>query len=110
MVEKVPPLKRGRPARLSREQVLQAALKLLEKGPAEVTLNGVARALGVAPMSLYTHIRNRDDLLHGVSQLVLGQLQLRLDAAGWQGKVRQWVQQVQSHFALYPQIALPLPQ
>ena len=98
------PAKRGRPARLSREQVLQAALKLLEKGPAEVTLNGVARALKVAPMSLYTHVENRDDLLMGVSGLVLGKLQLKLDADSWEANVRLWAEQVQAHFKRYPQI------
>ena len=98
------PAKRGRPARLSRAQILQAALKLLEKGPAEVTLNGVARALKVAPMSLYTHIENRDDLLMGLSGLVLGKLQFKLDADSWKGNVRLWAEQVQAHFKRYPQI------
>ena len=99
------PVKRGRPARLSREQVLLAALSLLESGISEVSVNGVARQLNVAPMSLYTHIQNRDDLLLGVSELVLARLTLQLTAPDWQGKVRQWVSQVQTHFSLYPQIA-----
>ena len=98
-------VKRGRPARLSREQVLLAALSLLESGISEVSVNGVARQLNVAPMSLYTHIQNRDDLLLGVSELVLARLTLQLTAPDWQGKVRQWVSQVQAHFSLYPQIA-----
>ncbi len=97
--------KRGRPARLSREQVLLAALGLLESGASEVSVNAVARALDIAPMSLYTHIQNRDDLLLGVSELVLARLTLRLTASDWQGKVRQWASQVQAHFTLYPQIA-----
>ena len=98
-------VKRGRPARLSREQVLLAALSLLENGISEVSVNGVARQLNVAPMSLYTHIQNRDDLLLGISELVLARLTLQLTAPDWQGKVRQWVSQVQTHFSLYPQIA-----
>jgi AcrR family transcriptional regulator len=104
MGKKQQPVKRGRPPRLSREQILEAALKLLEKGAAEVTLNGVARALEVGPMSLYTHIENRDDLLLGVSELVLGKLQLELNADHWQDNVRLWVDQVQAHFQRYPQI------
>jgi AcrR family transcriptional regulator len=98
-------VKRGRPARLSREKVLLAALSLLESGISEVSVNGVARELNVAPMSLYTHIQNRDDLLLGVSELVLARLTLHLTAPDWRGKVRQWVSQVQGHFGLYPQIA-----
>ena len=103
-LEKKQPAKRGRPAKLSREQILKAALALLEKGPSEVTLNGVARALRVGPMSLYTHVENRDDLLQGVSGLVLEKLTLRLDADTWEGNVRLWVEQVQAHFIRYPQI------
>ncbi len=98
-------VKRGRPPRMSREQVLLAALSLLENDISEVSVNGVARQLNVAPMSLYTHIQNRDDLLLGVSELVLARLTLQLTAPDWQGKVRQWVSQVQTHFSLYPQIA-----
>lgn len=98
-------VKRGRPALLSREQVLLAALNLLESGISEVSVNGVARELGVAPMSLYTHIKSRDDLLLSVSELVLARLTLQLTAPEWQGKVKQWVSQVQTHFSLYPQIA-----
>lgn len=96
--------KRGRPARLSRQQILEAALKLLEKSAAEVTVNGVARALNVGPMSLYTHIDNRDDLLLGVSELVLGQLELHLEADYWEDNIQQWVDQVKAHFNRYPQI------
>ena len=105
MVDSAALVKRGRPALLSREQVLLAALNLLESGISEVSVNGVARELRVAPMSLYTHIDSRDDLLLGVSELVLARLTLRLTASDWQGKVRQWVSQVQTHFSLYPQIA-----
>ena len=96
--------KRGRPARLSRQKILEAALKLLEKSAAEVTVNGVARALNVGAMSLYTHIKNRDDLLLGVSELVLGQLELQLEADHWEDNVQQWVDQVRAHFNRYPQI------
>lgn len=105
MVDSAALVKRGRPALLSREQVLLAALNLLESGISEVSVNGVARELRVAPMSLYTHIDSRDDLLLGVSELVLARLTLQLTAPDWQGKVRQWVSQVQTHFSLYPQIA-----
>ncbi len=94
--------KRGRPARLSRQQILEAALKLLEKSAAEVTLNGVARTLNVSPMSLYTHIENRDDLLLGVSELVLGKLHLTLNADTWDGNVRLWVEQVQRALCALP--------
>lgn len=97
--------RRGRPARLSRQQILACALQLLEQGPDKVTVSGVARALNVAPMSLYTHIDNRDDLLMGVSELVLSHLEVELDSSlPWQQRVRDWLHQVHGQLARYPQV------
>ena len=96
--------RRGRPASLSREEILQAGLLLLEQDPAAVTLNGVARQLGRAPMTLYTHVRDRDDLLLGISELVLGKLELKLDTDHWEEQVRQWAAQVREHLEQYPQV------
>ena len=98
--------KRGRPAKLSREQILECALQLLEQGPDKVTISGVARALGAAPMSLYTHVKNRDDLLLGLSNRVLGRVVLDFDpAASWQQQVRSWLAQVHDQLSRYPQVA-----
>lgn len=97
--------KRGRPARLSRQQILEAALALLEQGADKVTISGVARALDVAPMSLYSHVLNRDDLLLGVSDLVLGQLDMEPEPdLPWQEAVRRWLFEVHNHLASYPQV------
>lgn len=44
--------------------ILQAALKLLAEGGAEViTVRGVARELGLVPSALYRYVRGRDDLI-----------------------------------------------
>jgi len=99
------PAKRGRPAKLSRAQILECALQLLKEGPDKVTISGVARALNTAPMSLYTHVENRDDLVLGVSDLVLGQLDLDIDESSpWQDQVRSWLMQVHNHLTQYPQV------
>lgn len=98
--------RRGRPAQLSRDQVLGAALQLLQGGPDKVTISGVARVLKAAPMSLYTHVKNRDDLLLGVSDLVLGRVHVEVaDNAIWQEQVKSWLFQVHEQLALYPQVA-----
>lgn len=107
MVEKVTKrkAKRGRPAKLSRELILQCALRLLVDGPAKVSISSVARALNSAPMSLYTHVKNRDDLLLGVSDLVLGQVHISVDEQQpWQLSVREWVDQVHDQLLRYPQV------
>jgi AcrR family transcriptional regulator len=54
----------GRPARLTRELVLDAAEELLDReGAGAVTIRAVAEALGVSPMALYRHVGDKDDLL-----------------------------------------------
>lgn len=99
------PVRRGRPAQLSRERVLNCALHLLEQGPAAVTISAVARALKCAPMSLYTHVTNRDDLLLGVSDLVLGQIApVIADDTPWLTAVQRWLFAVHAQLARYPQV------
>ena len=54
----------GRPASLSRDAVLNAALALFDaEGVDAVTIRRVADALGVSPMALYRHVADKDELL-----------------------------------------------
>ncbi len=64
---------RGRPARgqgLAREQVLEAALRLLEEGGAGFSMRALAARLEVTPMSLYHHVGDHAALLRAVSDRV----------------------------------------
>jgi AcrR family transcriptional regulator len=57
---------------LSRQQVIEAALYALRSGDFEtMTIRSLAADLGVAPMSLYRHIRSKDDLLDEVAEVLL---------------------------------------
>ncbi len=57
--------------RLTRERVLEVAQQVVDRGE-RVTMRGLARDLGVAPMTLYGHVRNRDDLLDALVDRLLG--------------------------------------
>ena len=58
-------------APLSRQRVLAAALAYVDQhGLDDLTMHKLAVALGVSDMSLYNHVRNKDDLLAGISELV----------------------------------------
>lgn len=60
---------------LSRERVLLAAVELADRdGIDALTMRGLADRLGVEAMSLYHHITNKDDLLDGVCELVLEEI------------------------------------
>ncbi|MGH9107391.1 MAG: TetR/AcrR family transcriptional regulator, partial [Acidimicrobiales bacterium] len=57
---------------ISREAVVGKALELVEAGGYEaMTIRGLAAELGVAPMSLYHHVRDKDDLLDEVVDRLL---------------------------------------
>ena len=65
---------------LSREQVIDAAERRVRAGEHEMlSMRSLASDLGVAPMSLYGHVRDKDDLLDEVVD--------RLLASTWEPQV-----------------------
>ena len=66
-----------RQALISRETILDETLALAdERGLAGVSMRAVAACLGVTAMSLYHHIRDKDDLLDGLVERLLAELSL----------------------------------
>jgi TetR/AcrR family transcriptional regulator, tetracycline repressor protein len=52
--------------------VVEAAMKAVESGESErVTIRSLAAELGVAPMALYRHVKDKDDLLEEVLDRLL---------------------------------------
>ena len=57
---------------MSREQVVRAAMEVVAAGGFEdMTIRSLAAQLGVAPMSLYRHVRDKNDLLTEVVDRML---------------------------------------
>lgn len=57
---------------ISRENIVQAAVRIVTaEGYEALSIRGLAASLGVAPMSLYRHIRGKDDLLDEVVDRLL---------------------------------------
>ena len=55
------------PERLTREKWLEEALNALaERGPSELTVQGLAKALGVSRGSFYWHFEDREEFLHAM--------------------------------------------
>ncbi|HEX4106480.1 MAG TPA: TetR family transcriptional regulator [Solirubrobacteraceae bacterium] len=64
-----------RQPQISREQVLDATLALAgEGGLSAVSMRAVASRLQVTPMALYHHVRDKQDLLDGLVERLLGEL------------------------------------
>ncbi|SNR60966.1 TetR/AcrR family transcriptional regulator [Blastococcus mobilis] len=75
---------------LSRERVLRTAVALAdESGLASVSMRGLAQELGVVPMALYKHVANKDQLLDGMVDLVLGEIDPPDPGLDWKSAVRQ---------------------
>lgn len=64
-------------AALSRERIVAAAIAVADKeGLDALSMRRVAVDLDVAPMSLYRHVRDKDDLLLGMMDAAFGEWQL----------------------------------
>jgi AcrR family transcriptional regulator len=62
----------GRPARIGRAAILDAALELADQdGLDGVTMHAVARRLNVTTMALYRHMDSKDALLDGLVERLL---------------------------------------
>src|SRR4029079_14320660 len=81
-----PPMTRSttqKRAPLTRDRVMRAALELADEGgTAALTMQRIGQRLGVEAMSLYRHVRNKDDILDGIVDLVFAEIELPADPSG----------------------------
>jgi len=97
---------RGRPARLSRGQIIDAALAMLEREPHDPpTLARIAAEVDAVPAALYRHFENLDELLDCVLARVLEASPSELDeAAAWPEQLADWMHDLRGHLLQYPAI------
>ena len=71
-------------APLSRDRVLRAAMELADEGGVgALTMHQIGSRLGVEAMSLYRHVRNKDEILDGLVDLVFAEIELPVDRSSW---------------------------
>ena len=74
---------------LSKERVLRAAMKLVDsEGIDALSMRRLAAQLGVEAMSLYYHVKNKDDILTGIGDLAMSEIELPVGGADWKAAVR----------------------
>jgi AcrR family transcriptional regulator len=71
---------------INRNQIVDAAERVVRAGEYErLTIRGLAADLGVSPMSLYQHVRDKDDILDEVVDRLLARTwKPRADPGDWQ--------------------------
>jgi len=75
---------------LTRERVLHAAIELADGGGiASLSMRRLAQELGVEAMSLYHHVRNKDDLLDGIVDLVTDEFELPTPGLDWKAEIHR---------------------
>jgi AcrR family transcriptional regulator len=75
---------------LTRQLVLQTALKLADQGGLEaLSMRKLGQALGVEAMAVYYHFANKERVLDGIVDLVFGEIDLPAIGADWKTAMRQ---------------------
>lgn len=90
---------------LTRARILRCALALIDaEGFEAVSMRRLAGELGVSPMSLYNHVPNKDAVLEGICEALLGEIDLSVIE-----KHDQWGDALKAGFKSYRDVLLRHP-
>ncbi|SRR6266545_4599160 len=90
-------------APLSKQRVLRAAVALADTGGVEaLSMRKLAQQLGVVPMALYKHVANKDELLDGMVDVVVGEIDPPLSGTDWKTAIRRRVLSARSALLRHP--------
>ena len=93
----------GRPSRLSREQIIEAALRLLEQdGLAAFSLTRLARSLSISVMALYTYFPSREVMLDTVTDSIFAEFVAPPESGPWQIRLEAWLRGIRQMFVHRP--------
>lgn len=75
---------------LRRDRVLAAAVRLADTlGLDALSMRRLGEELGVEAMSLYNHVKNKDEILAGIVDLVAGEIALPAIGGDWRAELRR---------------------
>ncbi len=70
--------------------MLRAAVSLADQAGIEsLSMRKLSQELGVVPMALYKHVSNKDELLDGMIDVVVSEIQPPVHGTDWKSAVRQ---------------------
>lgn len=77
-------------APLTKERILRTAVALADEGGAEsASMRKIAQELDVVPMALYRHVKDKDELLDGMLDVVVGEIDPPRSNAEWKTAIRE---------------------
>ena len=77
-------------APLTRDRILETAVALADGGGVDsISMRRIAQELGVVPMALYKHVANKDELLDGMIDVVVGEIDPPLLGVDWKTAMRE---------------------
>jgi len=80
----------SRRVRLTKPRVLRVAVELADHiGIYSLSMRKLAEELGVVPMALYKHVANKEELLDGMVDVVVAEIEPPLFDMDWKSTVRQ---------------------
>ncbi len=88
---------------LTKERVLNAAVMLADKNGLEsLSMRKLAEKLKVEAMSLYNHVANKDEILDGLVDIIVGEIELPTDADDWRAGMRRRAVSAREVFGRHP--------
>jgi AcrR family transcriptional regulator len=91
---------------LSERRIAEAALQLVDEAGVEgLTMRKLAQRLGASPMSVYTYFADREAVLEAVTQLVLAEIEVPPEDAGWRETIRAVMRSIREVGLRHPNAA-----
>jgi AcrR family transcriptional regulator len=88
---------------LNRDRVLNAAISMVDEGGVEaLSMRKLGQTLGVEAMSLYNHVANKDDILDGIVDFVLSEIELPSADEDWETAIRKCAISAHDSFVRHP--------
>jgi AcrR family transcriptional regulator len=89
---------------LTRHRIIRAALRVMdEEGLEAVTMRRIGRELGVEAMSLYNHVRDKEDILNSMCEEVLTEFRVP-DAEDWSEAARLGAREYRRLLLAHPNV------
>jgi AcrR family transcriptional regulator len=94
---------------LSRERILRAALNLADQhGIEALSMRKLAEDLGVQAMSLYNHVANKDDLIDGIVDIVISEIEVPDLTLDWKTAMRRRATSAHAVLLRHPWATMPI--